>query len=122
MGSLRTLLALTVVLTHAFGAYVFVGGPNAVRMFYVISGFLISYVLVDAKTYATARSFYVNRILRLYPLYAVVALATWGLHAANAQDRFFSAFEALPGRGADPGGLEQRVIVGTGLADVHRRA
>ena len=73
MGTLRTLFAIAVVLAHSYG-FVFVGGKNAVQLFYMISGFLISYVLVERKVYKNTRSFYLNRYLRLYPIYFVVAL------------------------------------------------
>ena len=76
MGTLRTLFAIAVVCAHSYG-YVFVGGRNAVQLFYMISGFLISYVLVEKKAYATVRSFYINRYLRLYPIYFVVALLSF---------------------------------------------
>ena len=75
MGTLRTLFAIAVVLAHSYGE-VFVGGRNAVQLFYMISGFLISYVLVEKKAYSTVSSFYFNRYLRLYPIYLVVALLT----------------------------------------------
>ena len=73
MGTLRALFAIAVVLAHSYG-FVFVGGKNAVQLFYMISGFLISYVLVERKVYKSTRSFYINRYLRLYPIYFVVAL------------------------------------------------
>ena len=73
MGTLRTLFAIAVVFAHTYG-FVLVGGKNAVQLFYMISGFLISYVLVERKTYSSIRSFYINRYLRLYPIYFLVAL------------------------------------------------
>ncbi len=73
MGILRTFLALSVVWIHTYGQ-VFVSGQDAVQLFYVISGFLISYVLLEAKSYAKLRYFYLNRYLRLYPIYALVAV------------------------------------------------
>lgn len=42
----------------------------------MISGFLISYVLVEKKAYSTIANFYFSRFLRLYPFYCVVALPT----------------------------------------------
>ena len=71
MGTLRTLLAIAVVLVHSYG-FVMVGGRNAVQLFYMISGFLISYVLVERKVYKDTISFYINRYLRLYPIYSPV--------------------------------------------------
>lgn len=79
MGTLRTLFALAVVFGHSWpSGIVFVGGRNAVQLFYVISGFLISYVLVEKKAYSKLRDFYTNRYLRLYPIYFCVALLTLG--------------------------------------------
>lgn len=77
MGLLRTLLALDVVLTHAGSPFIFFGGQIDVQLFYVISGFLISYVLVEQKRYSTIGNFYVSRYLRLYPIYFLVASFTF---------------------------------------------
>ena len=44
--------------------------------FYIISGFLISYILVEAKTYRSVSAFYTNRVLRLFPIYWLVAITT----------------------------------------------
>lgn len=76
MGCLRLIFAISVVFVHSYG-HVFVGGRNAVQLFYMISGFLISYVLVESKAYHSRRDFYINRILRLYPMYIIVAFATF---------------------------------------------
>ena len=64
MGSLRTFLALTVVLSHSYG-YIFVGGRLAVQLFYIISGFLISYILLEANSYRSLKGFLVNLIAGL---------------------------------------------------------
>ena len=83
MGTIRTLLALTVVLSHSgvpyidvapYGGIMFVGGRYAVQLFYMISGYLITYILLSNQNYAanTGR-FYLNRALRIYPNYFVVA-------------------------------------------------
>ena len=76
MGIIRTILALAVVFAHTPHPYVFVGGRNAVQMFYMISGFLISYVLLNTPTYRNPVVFWFNRALRLYPAYYVVAALT----------------------------------------------
>lgn len=73
MGSLRTIFAISVVFAHTNGT-IFVDGRVAVQLFYVISGYLISYVLVERKSYPRLGYFYLNRYLRLYPVYFVVAL------------------------------------------------
>ena len=76
MGSLRFILALAVLLSHAGSTYVLIGGRLAVHLFYVISGFLISYILIEKKAYSKISNFYINRYLRLYPIYFVVAILT----------------------------------------------
>ncbi len=99
MGTLRTLFAISVVCAHSYG-FVFVGGRNAVQLFYMISGFLISYVLVERKAYANARSFYINRYLRLYPIYIVVALLTLlaytSASSAGKDVNFFKTYHDAP--------------------------
>jgi len=99
MGTLRTLLAISVVFSHSFG-FVFVGGRNAVQLFYMISGFLISFVIVEKKAYKSTLDFYLNRYLRLYPIYIVIAVLTLlfylsvELFSGNA--KFFSQFHEYP--------------------------
>ena len=75
MGCIRTFLAVTVLFGHSYG-HVFTGPALAVQVFYLISGFLISFVLTEAGNYKRASSFYVNRILRLFPVYWAVAAGT----------------------------------------------
>jgi peptidoglycan/LPS O-acetylase OafA/YrhL len=70
MGTLRFLLAITVVLNHSLGNY-FVGAENAVQIFFILSGFLISWIIVKNK-YQSKKLFYINRFLRIYPIYLVV--------------------------------------------------
>ena len=76
MGTLRTILALSVVFNHCswHDGFVFVGGRNAVQLFYMISGFLISHVLTHNPAYRNPFKFYANRALRLYPIYYAVAV------------------------------------------------
>jgi len=76
MGTLRTILALSVVFAHTSHPFVFVGGRTAVQLFYMISGFLISYVLTNTQSYNNVGVFWANRALRLYPVYYFVALLT----------------------------------------------
>ena len=75
MGSLRTFLALTVVIGHSYD-FVFTGAALAVQIFYLISGFLISYILVEARSYDRPLPFYLNRFFRLFPIYWVTAVGT----------------------------------------------
>lgn len=100
MGSLRFLFALTVVFAHSYGN-MFVGGRNAVQLFYMISGFLISYVIVDRKSYSSVMSFYVNRYLRLYPIYFVVAVLTFIVFSFDfflmkKEVKFFDIYQNAP--------------------------
>lgn len=78
MGIIRFLLALIVVFSHSafsFGG-AWIGGPNAVQLFFLISGFLISFVLLEAKSYPDVKSFYFSRWLRLWPMYLVALILT----------------------------------------------
>lgn len=98
MGFLRTLLALSVVLDHLGGGYAdhLVGGRLAVQLFYVISGFLISFVLTSTDNYQGATGkFYANRFLRLFPIYLAVAALTLVAHALSG-GAFFRFYDALP--------------------------
>ena len=96
MGLIRTLLALAVVLGHTESTLKLVGGRNAVQMFYVISGFLISYVLVERRSYTSIKSFYVNRYLRLYPIYLVVGLLTLLSCALSMRPDFMATYQQAP--------------------------
>lgn len=82
MGCVRTLLAIAVVFAHCYG-FVFVGGRMAVQLFYIISGFLISYILTESRAYKTLGSFYTNRFLRLFPIYWTVAGISLAMYGAE---------------------------------------
>lgn len=75
MGVLRVILALLVVFDHS-GAITFIGlpgGPFAVKVFFIISGFYMTLIL--HKKYIGKGSyglFITNRFLRLYPIYWVI--------------------------------------------------
>jgi peptidoglycan/LPS O-acetylase OafA/YrhL len=77
MGTLRFLLALCVVVTHAPGKELFgvkwIYGATAVQGFYIVSGFLITLVLNTRAEYREISRFYISRYLRLWPAYIVVA-------------------------------------------------
>ena len=99
MGTLRTLFAISVVFAHSIG-FVFVGGQNAVRLFYMISGFLISFVLVERKSYSSIVLFYINRYLRLYPIYlsvAVLSLIAFFIKSLiGSEPNIFKIFQEVP--------------------------
>lgn len=98
VGLLRTLLAFSVLLDHAWNGAreALLGGRLAVQTFYLISGFLISYVLTATDTYRHAQyRFYQNRLLRLYPPYVVVAGLTLVVHVA-LHTSFLSGLGEMP--------------------------
>lgn len=97
MGLLRTLLAISVVLSHSYG-HIFVGGRLAVQMFYIISGFLISYILIESGSYKNIKSFYINRFLRLFPAYYFISIITFIFFVYLyfiGNDEFFSTFSNI---------------------------
>lgn len=80
MGIIRLLLAVSVVLAHSTSLFglSFVGGRFAVQCFYMISGFYMALVLSEKYVGAGAYSVFMkSRLLRLYPVYFVVVIATF---------------------------------------------
>lgn len=76
MGILRTLLAISVFLVHSQPNDFLIGGQLSVQLFYMISGFLISFILTERKSYKNIKDFYLNRFLRIYPIYFLTSLIT----------------------------------------------
>jgi peptidoglycan/LPS O-acetylase OafA/YrhL len=76
MGLIRTLLAIIVVFAHSPFGTIFFGGELAVQTFYMISGFLIAHVIRNNPAYRDIRNFYINRALKIFPIYYVVAALT----------------------------------------------
>lgn len=77
---LRAIAVLSVIAYHAVPAAVR-GGFVGVDVFFVISGFLITTIIVDARFSGTFSliDFYARRIRRLFPALIVVLLATFAL-------------------------------------------
>ncbi|MCW3083768.1 MAG: acyltransferase 3 [Bacteroidetes bacterium] len=93
LDGLRFLCFLSVFLFHSFytefdsiknsGAYIFVkkdlfaNGNIGVNFFFVLSGFLITYLLIEEKNFhkkIDIKKFWLRRILRIWPLYYVCVL------------------------------------------------
>jgi len=76
MGLFRVLLALSVVMSHIITweapLYSGFGGTTSVEVFFLISGFYIALIL--DKTYKKKKLFYINRLLRLYPIYLIICV------------------------------------------------
>jgi peptidoglycan/LPS O-acetylase OafA/YrhL len=88
LDALRAFAVLLVVWHHWFGPRELGLGPMGVWIFFVISGFLITRILLNSKG-ATARGnrsalvrFYVRRFLRIFPLYYFVLLVALFTSAA----------------------------------------
>lgn len=77
LGSLRFSLALFVVIAHLTGGVPFFShwGGFAVFGFYIISGYLITLILNETYHFRLG-AFALNRFLRLFPIYYVVAAVT----------------------------------------------
>lgn len=82
MGLVRFLLAVTVVINHTGPLYglVFTDAYMAIKVFFIISGFYMALILSEKYTGpGRCRLFYTNRFLRLFPLYWVVLLLSFGV-------------------------------------------
>jgi peptidoglycan/LPS O-acetylase OafA/YrhL len=67
LDGLRGLAILLVLFIHFFG---FVPGWLGVDLFFVLSGFLITGILIDSKKSSNYYSrFIIRRVLRIFPLY-----------------------------------------------------
>jgi len=91
MGYIRFLLAMTVLLAHLSVPIQFsgFGGANSVEAFFFISGFLIAAIL--SNTYRSTRNFYLNRFLRIFPMYWVVLIISLFVFQINSpQFKFFA--------------------------------
>ena len=97
MGTIRFLLALAVVFAHSYG-FVFTGGQLAVQIFYIISGYLISLILLSNSSYMNLKYFYLNRWLRLFPIYyfvATLSLAAFIFSFVIGNDLFFYIYKEV---------------------------
>ncbi|MES1222554.1 MAG: acyltransferase [Bacteroidota bacterium] len=107
LDALRTIACLMVFSFHALGLghnrlriqnlylekllLAFLNGKTGVSIFFVLSGFLITYIILteirETGTFSLSR-FYIRRILRIWPLYFLVLIIVFG--ALPVIDHFFS--------------------------------
>src|SRR5215831_17781649 len=93
LNALRFLAAAFVIISHGqqsitklgFDKFsslsVFNRGGDAVEFFYVLSGFLITYLLMgelDKTGTISIRSFYARRVFRIWPLYFLIVTLGFG--------------------------------------------
>ena len=72
LGLVRLLLSVAIVFTHthhAFGLRL-TGAGVSIRAFFIISGFYMA--LIWQQKYQSKRAFYINRFLRIFPLYWLI--------------------------------------------------
>ncbi|MCQ1776367.1 acyltransferase [Neorhizobium galegae] len=91
LDGLRTLAVSMVLYAHFFAADGSHWGHIGVRLFFVLSGFLITRVLLEARSTAryepgtTIRSFYIRRALRIFPPYFAVLIFVWLVNLEQAR-------------------------------------
>ena len=101
---LRCCAALAIVFYHATLGYTALPKaallllhnlPVGVDFFFIISGFLITYLLLVEKSQRGAISlprFYLRRSLRIFPLYFGIVALAWWLHAEARPDISFRSY------------------------------
>ena len=77
MGFIRVALAVAVIVAHfgpLLGLPFFGAGVMAVEAFFMISGFYMALILTT-RYRGHIKEFYINRFLRIYPIYWILAIA-----------------------------------------------
>lgn len=121
LDGLRALAAMGVIFEHTLPrqfADLFMLGNAGVRLFFVLSGFLITGILLDAKQRITEGregfgralvTFYARRALRIFPLYylVVLSLAATGITVAATYLPYLLTYTAnvAEARGHDLGSV-----------------
>ena len=102
LDGIRALAVLAVMAFHFLGAEYFAGGLIGVDVFFVLSGFLITSLLLDEQNRTGAvslRGFYHRRVLRLFPaMYTLLALlyALWLVYAGGIDSIPSSRVDDIP--------------------------
>jgi peptidoglycan/LPS O-acetylase OafA/YrhL len=95
MGLFRTLLAISVLITHSgpiFGVRL-LNGDMAITLFFMVSGFLMSLILTEK--YASVGRFYLNRLLRIFPPFWFAVIFTIALGALANSDPYRDAVASI---------------------------
>ncbi len=90
LDALRAFAVLLVVWSHSSNREIGLTGFDGVLLFFVISGFLITHILLEARGAAlrstVLRAFYLRRFLRIFPVYYVVLFLTSALAIPDVRD------------------------------------
>lgn len=100
LDGLRAFAVLMVLVQHFASSYawLFGGGRNGVRLFFILSGFLITKILlrirdegnaVGQSPFFTLRQFYARRFLRIFPIYYLALFVCAAIDLEHARDKFF---------------------------------
>jgi peptidoglycan/LPS O-acetylase OafA/YrhL len=101
LDGIRGLAIIAVLLTHASNIFqnrllsrLFELGWTGVDLFFVLSGFLITGILIDTKSAVNrASSFYARRTLRIFPIYYLTFLVVF---LAQTQSTWIATAAAMP--------------------------
>lgn len=115
---IRLFLAVAVVASHTYGTLL-ITGAQAVEFFFVISGFLMSLILVEGAVYRKNTDFWINRTLRIFPLFLLVASTSLIMQIfvqfTGGQSSFFHVLFQTPVFGQVLLSLSNLVILGQDL-------
>ncbi len=89
LNSVRAIAAFMVIIFHIeliksefgiknFLGYTHMGGDLGVILFFVLSGFLITYLLLEEEKLTnkiSLKNFYIRRVLRIWPLYFFIVIS-----------------------------------------------
>ena len=102
LDALRALAVFSVIIQHNIPHFFlnsfFLAGDQGVRFFFVLSGFLITGILLRCKHYIeesnqkpglTIRQFYIRRILRIFPIYYLTLAVTYILQLEGTRQTFW---------------------------------